>query len=217
MIEGACRCGGRGFPEIAKQEEVRGETNLRETIGAVKAAELNIEGIDETIVATSVCDSKPVNFLSSSCNEIRGVKKTKKIWAQEKGCMMDLEFLRLSSADDCNGGMGDVDAADRKRLSCRPDRFMRKMKWWWAIWTWGLGVLLVNCYACHVAHLTSKGVDKKNILSQHEFRKAIALAWLDPKNHWKSNEKKRSSVAIEEPSGINARNKKTKNKESNLH
>ena len=144
MIEGACRCGGRGFPEIAKQREVTGEANLRESIGTVKVAELNVEGIDETIVATSVYDSKPVYFLSSSCSEVRWVKKTKKVWAQEKGCMMELEFLRLSSADNYNGGMGNVDASDQKRLSYRPDRFMRKMKWWWAIWMWGLGVLLVN-------------------------------------------------------------------------
>ena len=48
---------------------------------------------------------------------------------------------------------------------------------------------------------------QKNILSQYEFRKVIALAWLDPKNYWKSNEKKRLSVVIEEPSHINTRNK----------
>ena len=47
--------------------------------------------------------------------------------------MIDLEFLRLFSADNYNGGIGNVNVADQKRLSYQPDRFMRKIKWWWAI------------------------------------------------------------------------------------
>ena len=86
--------------------------NLRESIGAVKTAELNIEGIYETIIATSVYDSKPVCFLSSTCSEVHWVNKTKKVWMQEKGYMMKLEFLCLSSADNCNGSMGNADVAD---------------------------------------------------------------------------------------------------------
>ena len=54
MVEEACRSGGRDFPDAAKQEEVRGEDDLRIAVGTVKAAELNVDGIDETIVATSV-------------------------------------------------------------------------------------------------------------------------------------------------------------------
>jgi hypothetical protein len=31
--------------------------------------------------------------------------------------------------------------------------------------------------------MRDEGVDEKHILSQHNFRKAIALAWIDPENH----------------------------------
>ena len=100
MVEGVCRKGGRGFPEIAKHEEVRGEDNLRIAVRTVKAVGMDVDGVDETIVATLVHDAKPVYFLSSSCEEISWVKKTRKVWVQEKECFMDLEFLRLSLADN---------------------------------------------------------------------------------------------------------------------
>ena len=214
MVEGVCRSGGRGFPDVAKQEEVRGEANLRSVVGTVKAAELIVDGLEDKIVATSVYDSKPAYFLSSSCESITWVKKTKKVWVHENDSIMNLEFLRLSSANNYNNGMGDVDIADQKRGSYRPDRFMRKMKWWWSMWIWGLGVLLVNCYISYVTFLQDNNVPKKNILSQYDFRKAIALAWLDPKNYWKSNEKKRSADEINESSAVATRSRKKLKKKS---
>jgi len=71
IVEGICQSGRCGFLDIAKQEEVREEENIRRVVGTTKAAELVIEGIEETIVATLVYDSKPVYFLSSLCEEIR--------------------------------------------------------------------------------------------------------------------------------------------------
>ena len=79
MVEGICQSDRHSFPDITKQEEVRGEENIRRVVGTTKAAKLVIEGIEETIVAISVYDSKPVYFLSSSCKEIRWVKKMKKV------------------------------------------------------------------------------------------------------------------------------------------
>jgi len=69
----------------------------------------------------------------------------------------------------------------------------------------GLGVLLVNCYVYYVMYLVSQGVNKRNILLQYEFCKAIALAWIDSNNYWKSNSKKRS---VDEINVQNKRNKK---------
>ena len=40
--------------------------------------------------------------------------------------MIELEFLRLSSADNYNDGMGNVDVADQKRLSYRLDHLWGK-------------------------------------------------------------------------------------------
>ena len=47
---------------------------------------------------------------------------------QEKDSVSELEFLHSSSADDCNHGMKEIDIADQKGGSYRPDRFMRKIK-----------------------------------------------------------------------------------------
>ena len=82
---------------------------------------------------------------------------------------------------------------------------------------WGLGVLLVNCCISYVKFLEDNNVPKKNILSQYEFRKAIALAWLDPKNYWKNNNKKRSADHIGNLSGVTTRsNKRIKKKAKNI-
>ena len=80
----------------------------------MKAAELIIERINETIVATSVYNSKLIYFLSLLCEEIRWVKKMKRVWAPEKDCTCKLEFLCLSLADNYNGSMGDTDISDQK-------------------------------------------------------------------------------------------------------
>ena len=38
------------------------DENIREAMGTVKETELEVEGIEEIIVAVSACDSKPVCF-----------------------------------------------------------------------------------------------------------------------------------------------------------
>ena len=79
VVEGVCRSGGHSFPKVAKQEEVQGKDNPQRVVGIVKAAELIVNRLDEKIVATFVCNLKPVYFLSSSYNSIKWLKKTKKV------------------------------------------------------------------------------------------------------------------------------------------
>ena len=50
--------------------------------------------------------------------------------------------------------------------------------------------MLVNIFIFYETYLLRKSVSKNNILSEHEFRKAIALAWIDPQTYWKSNNRK---------------------------
>ena len=52
---------------MCKQDEVKVHNNIRDGVGTIKEAELAVEGMNEIIVDTSVYDSKPVYFLSSSC------------------------------------------------------------------------------------------------------------------------------------------------------
>ena len=62
MLEGVCIKGGRGFWDMWKQEEVKGDDNIREAMGAIKVSELTVEYVDVIIVATFVYDSKPIYF-----------------------------------------------------------------------------------------------------------------------------------------------------------
>ena len=49
----------------------------------------------------------------------------------------------------------------------------------WALFMWGLGVVLVNAYILYkTAHMYIWCTDKKQIMSQYEFRKSVALAYI---------------------------------------
>ena len=52
---------------------------------------------------------------------------------------------------------------------------------------WAIGVILVNAYVVYITVLKQQSVNKKDILSHHDFRKAIALAWIDPKKYYNKN------------------------------
>jgi len=76
--------------------------------------------------------------------------------------------------------MNNVDQADQLRGSYRFDRWMRKRKWWWSMWMWGVQVLLVNSYILYkTAHLLIWKPPPKNVLSQYDFRHAIVLRWFE--------------------------------------
>jgi hypothetical protein len=79
--------------------------------------------------------------------------------------------------------MNNVDIADQLHGTYRLDHWMRKCKWWWSIWMWGLQVLLVNAYILYrSAHLLIWKTNKKKILSQYQFREDVVKAWMDGEN-----------------------------------
>lgn len=92
--------------------------------------------------------------------------------------MTPMGFLRLNMNDGYNVDMGHVDVADQLRGNYRMDRWQRQYKWWWSIWLWGFGVLLVNAYVYYKKVMEESGVPKKEWLTQYQFRKAVALAWV---------------------------------------
>lgn len=77
--------------------------------------ELVVEGLEETTLAASVRDAKSVCFLSSSCAEVKWIKKTRKMRNVESNPMVEMEFLCLKVSDDCNHVMKEIDVADQKR------------------------------------------------------------------------------------------------------
>ncbi len=74
--------------------------------------------------------------------------------------------------------MNNVDQADQLRGTYRFDHWMKKRKWWWVIWMWGVQLLLVYSYVLYkTAHLLIWKTPKKKILSQYDFWKSIVLEW----------------------------------------
>jgi hypothetical protein len=164
----------------------------------VKAAVLKGDPDCPNLVATSVYDTKPVHFLSMSCDSIKWIMKTREVYCVDTKKLETIRFLRLNINDDYNAGMGHVDVSDQLRNYYRMDHWSRKQKWWWAIYMWGMGVMLVNSYVCYKSYHLENGTAKKKILSQFEFRRSIALAWMKPDKYWqtmKQNHKRKRAEA----------------------
>ena len=53
--------------------------------------------------------------------------------------------------------INNVDITDQIRGSYRPDRWMRKHKWWWLMFFWVHGTLLVNAYVAYKRHMEMEG------------------------------------------------------------
>ena len=87
MVEGMCRSGGCGFLEWSKQEFQTKDAEMLRVFDTTKEMELEVEGLEETIVAASVCDTKPAHFLSSLSTEVKWIKKTRKTRNAQSGSM----------------------------------------------------------------------------------------------------------------------------------
>ena len=84
---------------------------------------------------------------------------------------MDLEFLWLSSINNYNNRIGNVDIANQNRSSYRLDRFMKKMKWQQSIWIWDLCILLVY-YIIYIIYLEDNNILMKKYLISIQFEKS---------------------------------------------
>ena len=65
------------------------------------------------LVATSVYDTKPVHFLSTTCKSLIWKVKEKLVNNIDTGLMEVLRFLRIKNIDAYNNEMGNVDLADQ--------------------------------------------------------------------------------------------------------
>ena len=82
--------------------------------------------------------------------------------------------------------MGCVDVRDQLQNYYRMDHCLRNQKWWWEIYLWGMGVIIVNVYTCYRAFHVAQGTKTKNILSRYYFRHSLYLAWMKPDKYWKT-------------------------------
>jgi hypothetical protein len=129
------------------------------------------------VVAISVYDTKPVNFLSTCAKHLRWIEKGKKVYDPSEGHSIMMHFLWPEIIDDYNTQMNGVDIAGHLRKQSQIDQWMGKRKWWWSIWWWGIQELLVNSYLlCKTTHLIVWKKDLKTVLSHYDFRYAVVMA-----------------------------------------
>jgi hypothetical protein len=187
LCHGVVRKGGRGAPKCIIQEEVTDRKKQILVRGTVKAAHLQGDDVVKCLVASSVYDTKPVHYLSMVSVVLEWVAVEKKVYNVDTQKTEFIRFLRLNVIHKYNHTMGHVDVADQLRGSYRIDIYVRNRKWWWAIMFWAFGTLLTNAYVVYIKVNVAEGVEKKHLLSHYDFRKEIALNWLDssyePRTH----------------------------------
>jgi len=202
LCHGVARRSGRGLPKSVIQDEVKNKVQQEKVRGTTKAAVLTGDPEAPDLVAFSVYDTKPVHFLSMACTGLKWIEKRKKVFDRESNKNVSMAFLRCEVTDTYNNGMNSVDIADQLRGTYRFDRWMRKRKWWWSIWMWGLQVLLVNAYLLYrSAHIIIWKTERKKILDQYKFREEIIKSWMDGDNEDElqqdSRKRKRSEVTVD--------------------
>ena len=99
--------------------------------------------------------------------------------------MVRVPFYRLNLADEYNNKMGRVDVGDQLRNYYRFDHFMRKRKWWWSFWMWGMGMLLTNSYIIYKRFHELHSITPP--LNHYKFVCNVARAWLQPDIYFRPN------------------------------
>ena len=74
LLAGVTRKSGRGIPACVLQEEVKNINQQKLVRGTVKAAILKGDNNCPDLIALSVYDSKPVNFLSMIAEDITWIE-----------------------------------------------------------------------------------------------------------------------------------------------
>ena len=113
------------------------------------------------------------------CKSIKWMVKHCYVWNHTVDKMVVMRFLHLNANDDYNNDMGHVDVSDQLCNYYRFNHWLRMFKWWWSIFLWGFGTLMVNAYVYCTKVLMEASVPKKEWLSHYEFRKIVALAWIN--------------------------------------
>ena len=131
------------------------------------------------VVTFSMYDTQLVHFLSTACMSLKWREKEKRVYDKDAMVSVMMKFLCAEVNDDYNNGMNNVDITDQLHGTYQFDFWMQKRKWWWAIWMWGVQVLMVNAYILYkTSHLIIWHKDERTLLSHYEFHRQLALAWV---------------------------------------
>ena len=188
LVHGVTRKGMRGIPECVKQEEEECKKKQLKVRGTVKVAVLKGDPFCPNLIATSIYDTKPVHYLSMCTEKVEWSQVKKSVYNRESGEMESMKFLQVNQIHKYNNEMGHVDIADQLRGTYRMDHWVRNRKWWWSIMFWGIGVLLTNAYVMYVSVNTFiYGFNRNQLMSHHDFRRAIAVMWINMKEQEKDS------------------------------
>ena len=194
------------MPKCVLQREVTRKADLEKARGTLKAAQLVGDPKINGLISLSLYDSKPFYMMTMTCEKVEWILKNRKLWDKNLMKMVDKPFYRLNIVDDYNIHMNNVDVADQLRGSYRFDHWMRKQKWWWSIFFWCFQMLMTNAYVTYKKYHKIHGMKP---MTHYEFRKAIALAWINPSQYWPElktkKSKKRVRDEVDESDGVSTR------------
>ncbi len=181
LIHGVICKSKRGVPECVLQEEKKGKAADRAR-GTVKAAVLKNDGKSNNLIVASCYDQKPFYMLSHSISEITWVEREKRAYSHLLNMVVAFKFLHFNLSDDYNFEMNDNDVADQLRLVYQLMRFQRNMKWWWALWLWGIEDSVVNLYMMYQHYHEFCELEMK--YDHYSFQEACGYAYIDPTSMW---------------------------------
>ncbi|OEU12697.1 hypothetical protein FRACYDRAFT_243954 [Fragilariopsis cylindrus CCMP1102] len=161
LCHGVARKGGRGVPECVKQLEVTRRSEQLRVRGTVKAALLLGDDHVPCLVASSVYDTKPVHYLSMVSIRIEWIEVKKKAFNVDTNQWEEIKFLRMNFINNYNFTMGHVDVAIALIFGYAIESGGGR---------WYSGALVNEL----------EGVEAKHLLTHYEFRKDIALYWINP-------------------------------------
>jgi hypothetical protein len=169
-IHGVVCESGRGAPGCVLQETKKNLAEAALVRRTIKAAVLEGSPSCPKVCFLSFYENKDVYIMSTSCTEMKWEEKTRKVYNKETKKVVDFKYLHHQMIDDYNNFMNKVDQADQLWSTYRCDHWTRTRKWWWAIWLWGVQVLLVNVYILYKhAYTYIWKTRPSQILSQFEF------------------------------------------------
>ena len=97
LFQGVTRKGMRGIPPSVLQVEQKSRKYQIKVRGNVKAALLEGDSACTKLVACSIYDTKPVNYLSMVCDTLKWVVMEKPCFNVETGMVETLIFLRMNT------------------------------------------------------------------------------------------------------------------------
>ena len=92
MILGVTKKSGRGIPKCIEQVDVTKKEDLAQTRGTLNVAELLGDAKAPGIISISLYDTKPVYIISVAREEIKWLKKDRKLFDKTQQMMVAAPF-----------------------------------------------------------------------------------------------------------------------------